>query len=136
VTRWVRCSLSDSDPFVCRCLTSWTMLPSSHPAHRTGQACFDNVLRVVFASTLGSVGSGILAGVALTLALNTILAKWAESDWRDPIILLAGTLLLSLVSGIACAIPPRHASEPRSYDGATLRVSAEAAVYATDSNQD
>ncbi len=40
VTRWVRCSLSVADPFVCRCLNSWTILPSSHPAHRTGQACF------------------------------------------------------------------------------------------------
>src|SRR6266850_925431 len=40
VTRWVRCSLSVADPFGCRCLTSWTMLPFSHPAHRTGQACF------------------------------------------------------------------------------------------------
>jgi hypothetical protein len=40
VTRWLRFSLSVADPFVCRCLTSWTMLPSSHPAHRTGRACF------------------------------------------------------------------------------------------------
>jgi predicted permease len=70
-----------------------------------------DVLRIVFASTLGSVGSGILAGLALTLAMNTILAKWAEGNSRDPIILLAGALLLTLVSGIACAIPARHASE-------------------------
>jgi len=70
-----------------------------------------NVLRIVFASTLVSVGSGILAGVALALALNTILAKWAQGNSRDPVILLAGALLLSVVSGIACAIPARHASE-------------------------
>ena len=63
------------------------------------------------ASTLVSVGSGIVAGVALALALNTMLAKWAEGNSRDPVILLAGTLLLSLVSGIACAIPARRASE-------------------------
>jgi predicted permease len=70
-----------------------------------------HVLRIVFASTLGSVGSGILAGLALTLAMNTILAKWAEGNSRDPIILLGGTLLLSAISGIACAIPARRASE-------------------------
>ena len=40
VTRWFRCSLAVTDPFVCRCLNSWTMLPSSHPAHRTGYADF------------------------------------------------------------------------------------------------
>jgi hypothetical protein len=38
VTRWFRFSLSVADSFVCRCLTSWTLRPSSHPAHRTGQA--------------------------------------------------------------------------------------------------
>jgi integrase len=38
VTRWFRFCLSVADSFVCRCLTSGTMLPSSHPAHRTGRA--------------------------------------------------------------------------------------------------
>jgi ABC-type antimicrobial peptide transport system permease subunit len=42
--------------------------------------------------------------------LSTILAKWAEGHVRDPVILVAGTLLLSLVAAIACAIPARHAS--------------------------
>jgi predicted permease len=70
-----------------------------------------HVMRIVFASTLGSVGGGMLAGLALNLAMNTILAKWAGGGSRDPIILLAGTLLLSFVSGIACAIPARHASK-------------------------
>lgn len=70
-----------------------------------------HVMRIVFASTLGSVGSGILAGLVLTLAMNKIFAKWAEATSHDPILLLVGTLLLSFVSGIACAIPARHASE-------------------------
>ena len=38
MTRWFRFSLSVADSFVCRCLTSWTRRPSSHPAHRTGLA--------------------------------------------------------------------------------------------------
>jgi hypothetical protein len=38
VARWFRWSLSVADPFVCRCLTSSTMLPFPHPAHRTGRA--------------------------------------------------------------------------------------------------
>jgi len=37
VTRWFRWSLSVADPFVYRCLTSPTMLPFLHPAHRTGR---------------------------------------------------------------------------------------------------
>jgi predicted permease len=69
-----------------------------------------HVMRIVFRSTLGSVTGGIVAGLALTLVLNTILATWAGESSRDPIILLAGTLLLSFVSMIACAIPARHAA--------------------------
>jgi ABC-type antimicrobial peptide transport system permease subunit len=42
--------------------------------------------------------------------MNKILESWAGGSARDPMILLAGTLLLSLVAMIACAIPARHAS--------------------------
>ncbi len=70
-----------------------------------------HVLRIVFASTVVSVGAGILGGVVLTLALHRILARWAEGSSRDPLILLAVTVLLSLVAAIACALPARRASE-------------------------
>jgi predicted permease len=59
-----------------------------------------HVLRVVFASTVISVGSGLVAGVALTLALNQLLAQWAEGSSRDPLVLLAVT---------ACTGPARRA---------------------------
>jgi ABC-type antimicrobial peptide transport system permease subunit len=68
-------------------------------------------MRIVFLSTLASVGSGIVVGLALTVAANAMIAKWAQGSSRDPIILFAGALVLSLVAGIACAIPARHASE-------------------------
>ena len=55
--------------------------------------------------------SGIGAGLALTLGLNTVLTQWAKGNSRDPVILLAGALLLSFVSGVACAIPAWHASK-------------------------
>jgi putative ABC transport system permease protein len=68
-----------------------------------------HVLKIVFTSTVVSVGSGIVAGVVLTLALNKVLAQWAEGSSRDPLILLAVTLLLSLVAVIACAGTARKA---------------------------
>jgi len=68
------------------------------------------VLRIVFASTVVSVGSGIAAGLALTLMMNRILESWVGGNARDPIILVGGALLLSLVAMLACAIPARHAS--------------------------
>ena len=69
-----------------------------------------HVLRIVFASTLVSIGSGIFAGLVLTLALNKILERWVDGNSRDLVILLDGTLLLGLVALIACAIPARRAS--------------------------
>jgi predicted permease len=70
-----------------------------------------HVMGVTFASTLASVGIGILAGLVLTLAMNRIVAKWVQGNSHDPILLLAGTLLLSFVSGVACAIPAWRAAE-------------------------
>jgi len=70
-----------------------------------------DLLRIVFRSALGSLGAGIFAGVALSLALSQIIAKWAQGNPRDPDILVAGTILLSLVSGLACAIPASRAAK-------------------------
>ena len=70
-----------------------------------------DLLRIVFRSALGSVGAGTLAGLALSLALSQIIVKWAQGNPRDPVILLAGTILLGLVSALACAIPARRASK-------------------------
>jgi ABC-type antimicrobial peptide transport system permease subunit len=70
-----------------------------------------HVLRIVFTATLGSVGAGIAIGLALSLGLNSVLAQWAKGNSRDPVILLAGALILSLVAGIASAIPAWHASK-------------------------
>ncbi len=68
-----------------------------------------HVLQNVFSSTGVSVGSGILAGALLALALNKVLAHWAEGSAGDPFILLAVTLLLTLVAALACAAPARRA---------------------------
>jgi len=69
-----------------------------------------HVLHIVFASTVGSVGGGILAGIALTVACNKLLAQWAEGSSRDPLILFAVTLLLGIVAAIACVLPAQRAS--------------------------
>jgi ABC-type antimicrobial peptide transport system permease subunit len=68
------------------------------------------VLKIVFASIAASVGSGILIGVVLTLALNKVLARWAEGSSRDPMLLLAATAVLGIVAAIACSAPARRAT--------------------------
>jgi ABC-type antimicrobial peptide transport system permease subunit len=69
-----------------------------------------HVMQIVFASTLTSLGIGILTGVALTFALNRIVSHWAKGNSTEPAILLDGTLILVFVSGIACAIPALRAA--------------------------
>ena len=69
-----------------------------------------HVLRIVFSSTALSVGGGIVAGLILTLALNKLLASWSADAASNPLILLAVTLLLSLVGSVACAVPARRAA--------------------------
>jgi predicted permease len=69
-----------------------------------------HVLRLVFASTTISVGTGVLAGVVLALTMNTLLATWVDGNMRDPILLSVGVVLMSLVAAIACILPARRAS--------------------------
>ena len=69
-----------------------------------------HVLGIVFRSTVSSVGTGIVAGVVLTLALNKVMASWAAESTRDPLLLLGATGVLSLVATIACMVPAWRAA--------------------------
>ena len=70
-----------------------------------------DVMKIVFASAVVSVGSGVAAGLALTLMVNRILETWVGGNARDPMILVTGTFLLILVATIACTMPAHHASK-------------------------
>ena len=70
----------------------------------------DHVLGIVMKSTVASVGGGVAAGLVLALALNQVLAHWAEGSSRDPLMLAGVTVLLGLVAAVACLIPARRAS--------------------------
>jgi predicted permease len=69
-----------------------------------------HVLKIVFLSTLASVAGGVGGGLVLALALNKVLASWAEDSSRDPLVLAGVTAVLTVVAVIACAIPARRAS--------------------------
>ncbi len=69
-----------------------------------------DVLRVVFASAVVSVGTGLVTGVILSLGLSKVLAKWAEGSSRDILVLLGTTTLLTLVAALACTAPAHRAS--------------------------
>lgn len=68
------------------------------------------MLRIVFRSMAISVGSGILAGLVLTVALNKVLASWATESSSDPLLLLAAAFVLTATAGLACVLRARRAA--------------------------
>jgi predicted permease len=68
------------------------------------------VLRIVFASTVVSVGAGLLGGVVFTFALNNVLARWAQGSSRDFVILFSAIIVMSAVAVLACVAPARRAT--------------------------
>ena len=68
------------------------------------------VLWLVFSGTALSVGSGVAAGIFLSLSLAKILARWTEGGSSDPLLLLFVALLLMGASGFACLLPASRAS--------------------------
>jgi ABC-type antimicrobial peptide transport system permease subunit len=87
-------------------------------AQRTGEfgirialgALRQDVLWIVFRSAAASVGSGVLAGLMLAIAMNRVLARWIEGSSRNPGVLLGVTVLLMGTAALACLIPARRAS--------------------------
>ena len=76
-----------------------------------------HVMRIVFASTLVSVGSGIVARPEARSGREQNPRAVGPGNSRDPIILLAGVMLLSVVAAVACAMPARHAARVDPSDG-------------------
>lgn len=69
-----------------------------------------DVLWNVLASAGVSVGSGLLAGLALSLGLNRLISRWVENGAHDPRLILGVSCVLLVVAGLACLLPSWRAS--------------------------
>jgi hypothetical protein len=71
-----------------------------------------HVLAIVFRSTVASVGSGVVAGIVLTLALSKVMSQWATESASsfNPLVIIGATLVLASVAALACALPARRAA--------------------------
>jgi ABC-type antimicrobial peptide transport system permease subunit len=69
-----------------------------------------DVLRIVFSSTAMTVGTGVLVGVLLSLALDQVAATWITETSHDPLILAGVMVLLVLAAALACLLPARRAA--------------------------
>src|SRR5271165_6244354 len=69
-----------------------------------------DVLRMVLHSTTASVGTGLVVGVVLSLAMKRIVAQWAQGSSISFAVLLGVTVLLAAVAAMACMLPAHRAS--------------------------
>jgi hypothetical protein len=69
-----------------------------------------DVLWNVAASAGVSVGSGLLAGLALSLGLNRVISRWVENSAQDPWLIVGVSCVLLAVAGLACLLPSWRAS--------------------------
>jgi len=69
-----------------------------------------DVLKIVLASAGVSVGSGLLAGMALSFGLNRLISRWVENAAHDPLLVLGVAVVILAVAVLACVIPSRRAS--------------------------
>lgn len=68
------------------------------------------VLRAALQSTTVAVGLGLTVGVALSVALNSVLARWSIRHIDDPLVLAAAVGVLLSATLAATLIPARRAT--------------------------
>ncbi|HMI53371.1 MAG TPA: ABC transporter permease [Candidatus Saccharimonadales bacterium] len=69
-----------------------------------------DILSIVLSSTGINVGSGLLAGVLLSVIFGKFATKWVNESSRDPLLLGGVTLLLVTAALVACIVPARRAA--------------------------
>jgi putative ABC transport system permease protein len=70
-----------------------------------------DVLWNVLSSAGVSVGSGVLAGLALSLGLNRLISNWVgNSAAHDPLLIFGASAVLLAAAGVACMVPSWRAS--------------------------
>ena len=69
-----------------------------------------DLIRIVLSATAIQVGSGVAAGITLSIAFNKLATKWVTESSRDPLLLGGVTVLLVIAAALACLAPARRAA--------------------------
>jgi putative ABC transport system permease protein len=68
-----------------------------------------DVLRIVAWSAIASVGIGLASGLALSIGLGSMITRWVHNGVHDPFVILGVSLLVIVVSALACLVPALRA---------------------------
>ncbi len=72
-----------------------------------------HVLKVVFSPVVRSVALGTAVGLIMAVSLSRLMAHWSpesQASSRDPLLMLAASLVLLVVTLLASAVPARRAA--------------------------
>ena len=69
-----------------------------------------SIVRLVLASTSMTLGIGLALGLVLSIALHRVFSSWSGGNSRDPLTLMASSLILVFVALIACLVPAWRAA--------------------------
>jgi ABC-type antimicrobial peptide transport system permease subunit len=70
----------------------------------------EHILRQVAVSVGIPVGLGLLAGVASSLFLNSVILRWTEASISNPLVLICVSMVLTVVSISAASVPALRAA--------------------------
>jgi ABC-type antimicrobial peptide transport system permease subunit len=57
-----------------------------------------------------AIVAGLFAGLALSVGLNTVVARWSIGNMNNPVVLVAVSLVLGVAAMMAAAIPANRAA--------------------------
>src|SRR5262249_46240114 len=69
-----------------------------------------SIVSLALRSTMLAIFSGLVAGLALSLMSDRIVAQWSIGTLRNPWVLAAISLVFGIVAALAASIPARRAA--------------------------
>ena len=63
-----------------------------------------------------AIVAGLFAGLALSVGLNNVVAQWSIGNLNDPVVLVAVSVVLFVVTMMSAAIPANRAASIRPVD--------------------
>jgi ABC-type antimicrobial peptide transport system permease subunit len=63
-----------------------------------------------------AIVAGLVGGLALSVGLNTVVARWSIGNLNDPVVLVAVSLVLCVAAMMSAAIPANRAASIQPVD--------------------